>query len=335
MQAQVYKIHSDFYYVKNFEHKEFVCKLRELLKKQKIDIKVGDFVELSDDNNFISSLIERKNSLSRPKASNIDLALVICALHQPELDFIQLNRYLIYLKYHNIDAAICFNKEDLESDLDNKKQQIKTIYEKLGYKMFFISAKNGLDLEELGDYIRNKTIVLCGMSGVGKSTLLNSFNSKIQLRTGEVSSRTQKGRHTTRHCEIVEFEDFKIIDTPGFSCLKFDFLLPNQLIDLFDDLKEFKDGCKYSNCTHDVSQSGICNVYDNLDKIDKTRYESYLCFLLETLEYKEMISKRSIKNEKFNKEVGNKTLTKISKRKRLSARNTDKQRIKDEEDGRI
>ena len=98
MQAQVFKIHSDFYYVKNFEHGNLTCKLRDVLKKQKIEIRVGDFVELSEDNNFISSLVERKNFLNRPKVSNIDCALIVCALKEPELDFIQLNRYLTYLK---------------------------------------------------------------------------------------------------------------------------------------------------------------------------------------------------------------------------------------------
>lgn len=328
MQAQVYKIHSDFYYVKNFEHKEFVCKLRDVLKKQKTDIRVGDFVELSEDNNFISSLLKRKNSLLRPKASNIDLALVVCALKEPELDFIQLNRYLTYLKYYNIDAAICFNKEDLENNLEDKKQQIKKVYEKLGYKTFFISAKNKLDLDELTEFIKNKTIVLCGQSGVGKSTLLNSLNPNANLRTGNVSKKTLKGTHTTRHCEIVEYDNFKIIDTPGFSCLKFDFLLPNKLIDLFDDLKEFAGGCKYSNCLHNVEVEGICSIYDNLDKIDKFRYESYLCFLDEAIEYKEAISKKSIKEEDFKKESGDKVLTKISKRNRQQARNTDKQQWK-------
>lgn len=328
MQAQVYKIHSDFYYVKNFEHKEFVCKLRDVLKKQKTDIRVGDFVELSEDNNFIFSLLKRKNSLSRPKASNIDLALVVCALREPELDFIQLNRYLIYLKYHNINAAICFNKEDLENNLEDKKQQIKSVYEKLGYKTFFISAKNNLDLDELIDFIKHKTIVLCGMSGVGKSTLLNTLNPNTLLRTGEISKKTLKGTHTTRHCEIIEFKDFKIMDTPGFSCLRFDFLLPNKLLELFDDIKEYSYGCKYSNCLHNAKVEGICSVYDNLDKIDKNRYESYLCFLDESLEYKEEISKKSIKQEDFKKESGSKILTKISKKNRQTARNTDKQQWK-------
>ena len=328
MQGQVFKIHSDFYYVKNLKHDNLVCKLRDILKKQKIDIRVGDFVELSNDNQFISSLLPRKNSLNRPKVSNIDCALVVCALKEPELDLVQLNRYLTYLKFHNIEAAICFNKEDLIDNLEDKKQEIRAIYEKLGYKLFFISAKDKLDLEELQYYIQDKTIVLCGMSGVGKSTLLNSLNVDMKLKTGEVSTKTQRGCHTTRHCEIIECDNFKLIDTPGFSCLKFDFLLPDKLIELFDDIKIYTN-CKYSDCMHNSLNDKTCGVIQNLDKIDKSRYESYLMFLSESLENKEIIKKRSIKEETKNKNVGNRISVKISKRKRDSARNTDKQKIKD------
>ena len=328
MRAQVYKIHSDFYYVKNLEHSEFVCKLRDVLKKQKIDIRVGDFVELSEDNNFIISLLDRKNCLDRPKVSNIDLVLIVCALKEPELDLMQLNRYLTYLKYYNVDCAICFNKEDLVENLDDKKQEIISIYKNLNYNLFFISAKNKLDLDELSSFISNKTIALCGMSGVGKSTLLNSLNPDIFARTGEVSTKTQRGCHTTRHCEIIEVNDFRIIDTPGFSCLKFDFLLPDELLNLFDDIKIYAKNCKYCDCLHDVNAAGVCGVFDNLDKIKKSRYESYLCFLKESLEYKEMISKRSIKNEGFNKKIGNRIGVKISKRKRDASRNTTKQKVK-------
>ena len=148
MQAQVYKIHSDFYYVKNSTHEEFVCKLRDVLKKQKIDIRVGDFIKLSSDKAFITALLERKNCLDRPKVSNIDVVLIVCALKEPELDFTQLNRYLTYLKYHNINCAICFNKEDLIDEINEKKQEIINIYKKLNYDIFFISAKNKIGLEE-------------------------------------------------------------------------------------------------------------------------------------------------------------------------------------------
>ncbi len=329
---QVYKIHSDFYYVKDSNNIEYTCKLREILKKQKIEIVVGDYVELSDDKHFINSLIERKNFIKRPKVANIDLALVIMSFKEPEFDLIQLNRYLTYLKYHNIDAAICFNKEDLEPDLENSKEKIKEIYEKLKYKVFFISAKNNLDIDELKKFIKNKNIVFTGVSGVGKSTLANLLSPDYFIRTGDVSSKTSRGCHTTRHCEIIESPYCKIVDTPGFSCLKFDFILPEDLIDLFDDLKIYKNLCKYSDCLHNVIESGICGIKDNLDKIEKTRYESYLLFLNEATEYKKAISKRSIKEETFNKSVGNKTMAKISKRKRSSSRNTIRQKIGDEDE---
>lgn len=329
MNAQVFKIHSDFYYVKK-NNILYTSKLKDTLKKQKVEIKVGDFVDLSEDNNFIISLKNRNNSLNRPKVSNIDVAIVICALKEPEIDFVQLNRYLTYLKYNNIETAICFNKEDLVDNLSEIKGKIKEIYEKLGYRIFFISAKDKLDLDELIEFIKNKTIVLTGQSGVGKSTLLNSLNPDINLKTGDVSSKTKRGVHTTRHLEIIDCSDFKIMDTPGFSCLKFDFILPDKLVDLFDDIKIYSNDCKFSDCLHNKNDAELCSVAKNLDKIDISRYESYLEFLEETLEYKKAISKKSVKKEEFNKNVGNKIYTKISKRKREVSRNTNKQNIKKE-----
>jgi len=331
MYKQVYKIHSDFYYVKDSKHNEYVCKLKNNLKKQKEVVRVGDFIKLSKDNNFIDEISERKNFLNRPKVANIDLAIIVCALKEPDLDYIQLDRYVTYLKYNNIETAICFNKEDLEVNFDEIKSKLTEIYNKLDLKLFFISAKEQIGIEEVKKYIFNKTVTLCGLSGVGKSTLLNALNQNISLKTGSVSKKTMRGVHTTRHVEIIDCDGFKVIDTPGFSNLKFDFLLPNELINYFDDLKKYEGNCKFQNCLHNVNTEGICSIYDNLDKISKERYESYLCFLNETLSYKDEISKKSIKKEDFKKKSGSKTITKISKQKRELSRNNSKQKIREYE----
>ena len=329
MIGQVYKIHSYFYYVKDKKHNILSCKVRDVLKKQKEEIVVGDFVELSDDLNFIVKRCERKNLLLKPKASNIDLAVVVASFKEPNLDYMQLNRYLIYLKSRNIDCVICINKEDLEKELKEKISEILRIYSSLGYKIFIISAKENIGISDISDYITNKTIVLCGASGVGKTTLVNALFPDYCAKTNEVSSKTMRGRHTTRHCEIVEGHNFKVIDTPGFSCLKFDFLLPGELIELFDDLKKYKSGCKYSNCLHNAEEKGICSIVDNLDKIDESRYKSYLEFLKESLSYKKEISKKSIKEESNKKEISDRIYTKISKKKRDFSRKKQKQNIED------
>ncbi len=326
MQYQVYKIHSDFYYVEDKQHNTYTCKLRDVLKKQKIEVVVGDFVELSDDFNFITGRKQRKNAISRPKASNIDIALVVESFKEPQLDYIQLNRYLTYLKYLKIDAVICINKEDLENNLAQKVEEIKNIYNSLGYKVFFISAKENKGIDEIKKFIKNKTIMLCGLSGVGKTTLINSLVPDYMARTNEVSLKTQKGRHTTRHVELIKNNDIKIIDTPGFSCLKFDFILPEELINYFEDIKKYAN-CKFSNCLHEELNSEYCNVIKNLDKIEKTRYESYLTFLSEAKKYKKEISQKSIKKETMHKNTGNKIYTKISKRKRNLSRNVQKQSL--------
>ncbi len=322
VQGQIYKIHSDFYYAASGEE-IFECKIREVLKKQKEKILVGDYVEF--ENGHITKILPRKNYIKRPSVANIDQIIIVSALKEPDLDLHQLNRYIALAKYYNIPTVLCFNKEDLKWD-KHIKSDIKKIYEKLGYKTVYTSATEHCGIKAFEKVLEGKISVLCGNSGVGKSSLINAINPDLKLRTKQVSEKTQRGTHTTRHCEIININNTsRIVDTPGFSNIKFDFILPADVDLLFEEIAQYRDECKYSDCLH-INEDG-CSVLANIDKIDKTRYESYLAFVEEAKEYKEKIKYEGKKEEYSKKIVHNRTMAKISTRKRQSARNTLKQNI--------
>lgn len=332
MNGQIVKIHSDFYYV-NFKDGVYECKVREVLKKQKEKVLVGDFVQCGEINEakktaVIEKILPRKNFLTRPSVANVEQVIIISSIKEPDLDFEQLNRYICHAKYHNIKTKLCFNKNDLSED-DSVIEKIFEIYEPLGFEIVFTSALEKLGIEDFVELLGSKTTVFCGNSGVGKSSLINSLAPDLKIKTKEVSEKTNRGTHTTRHCEIIEIKHGKkpirIIDTPGFSNLRFDFLLPNQVDEMFDEIKKYKDGCKFKDCLH-IQEEG-CNVLENIDEIDLSRYQSYVSFVQEAKEFKEKIKLQGTKKETAQKEHLNKKVAKISTRKRQSARNTQKQSI--------
>ena len=321
-QGQIYKIHSDFYYVDDGAE-IFECKIREVLKKRKEKILVGDFVEFSG--GVIEEVLPRKNFISRPSVSNIDQVVIVSALKEPDLSFQQLNRYLALAKYYKIPAVLCFNKDDLKFD-KNLKKKIHDIYENLGQKIVYTSATEHKGIKAFEMILKDKTSVLCGNSGVGKSSLINAINPDLKLRTKEVSEKTLRGTHTTRHSEIIKINDTsRIVDTPGFSNVRFDFILPADVDLLFDEIAKYRDGCKYADCLH-IHEDG-CNVLAHISEIDDSRYESYLAFVEEAKEYKERIKYEGRKVENLHKQLHNRQITKISGKKRQSARNTLKQKI--------
>ncbi len=322
-EGQIFKIHSDFYYVQQKDGKTFECKIREILKKQKEKIVVGDFVEF--DGGVITKILPKKSYIPRPSVANVDQIVVVSALKHPDLDFHQLNRYVSLAKYYKIPVVLCFNKEDLGLE-QNAQDKIISIYSTLGYEVVFTSAIEKKGIENLRKLLSGKVTALCGNSGVGKSSLINALNPNVHLRTKEVSEKLNRGTHTTRHCEIISIdENSAVVDTPGFSNVKFDFMLPQNVGLLFDEISKYRNCCKYSDCLH-INEDG-CAVLKNIENIEESRYESYIEFVNEAIEYKERIKYSGVKRETSQKLKNNKVHAKISEKKRQAARNTRKQMI--------
>lgn len=333
MIGRVIKIFSDFYYVET-QTGIVECKLRSVLKKQKEDVLTGDYVEIEQFDQgsmqaFISKVVERKNLISRPKVANISQVIIVSALKEPDLNFEQLDRYIALCEYHKIIPVLCFNKEDIQENSE-LRDEILNIYQPLNYKVIFTSALKKTGIEELKPILKNNTSILCGSSGVGKSSLINALLNSSKLRTLPVSEKTKRGVHTTRHCELIDIEDNTfIVDTPGFSHLKFDFLLPDKIQKLFIEFKYKDFNCKFKNCLH-IGEIG-CSGEKIIEEMPQSRYESYKKLVSEAKEYEEKISKKSIKNEGNIKYNQNKIMTKISHKKRNNSRKTNKQNMyKDE-----
>lgn len=330
----VTKIFSDFYYVK-VEDIIFECKVREVLKKTKTSVLVGDMVRLEEINEdskqaAIVEVLPRKNVIPRPAIANIDKVVVVAALKEPEFDYIQLNRYLSFAKLHGIEAIICVNKDDLASK-DTAREHIERIYRDLSYEVIFTSAKENIGIQRLEKVLSSGICVLCGQSGVGKSSLLNAILPGLNLKTKEVSQKTFRGTHTTRHTELIEIplpddnQVAKVADTPGFSNLKFDSIDPSDVDKLFDDIYDLSLKCKYNDCLH-IEEEG-CNVIENLETLAPYRYESYVSFLQEAIESRESLSAMSSKSEGRVKFSGGKKLAKISSRKREDSRKKSRQNL--------
>lgn len=333
MIGRVFKIFSDFYYVET-EKGTVEAKLRTVLKKQKENVFTGDYVELEqfDENSmqaFIQKVVNRKNLISRPKVANISQVVIVSALKEPDLNFEQLNRYIAHCEYHNIQPVLCFNKEDINSD-ELLVEKVKNVFVDTGYQIIFTSALKRSGLEQLKDVLKQNTSIFCGASGVGKSSLINAILNVNKFRTLAVSEKLKRGVHTTRHCELINLEnDSLIVDTPGFSHLKFDFLLPSQIENLFVEFKNKQFDCKFRNCLH-IGEDG-CGAESIINNMPPERYNSYKKFVSEAKMYESMISKKSIKQEANKKFDQNRIMTKISSKKRVLNRKTENQKFKKEE----
>ena len=279
MQGKIVKGISGFYYVHVVESGIYECKAKGAFRQQKVKPLVGDDVRIDviDEQAMIGNIVEilpRKNELIRPAVSNIDQALMIFAAAKPQPNFNLLDRFLIMMKYQNVPVIICFNKSDLASE--QEKEDIHQIYAACGCQMIFTSALEESGIEQLREILKNKTTAVAGPSGVGKSSLVNVVCPKVQMETGEISKKIERGKHTTRHSQLIHVsEKTYIMDTPGFSSLNIPGLEKEDLGRFYEEFADYEPYCRFQGCSH-INEPD-CGVKQALaeGKIHPVRYENY------------------------------------------------------------
>lgn len=239
---------------------------------------------IKDGQGVIERLLPRKNCLIRPPIANIDQVFIVNALAKPEPDLRFIDRLTVLALYNKVEPIICFNKKDLGEEAMVKK--LKDIYQKAGFQVVFCSVKLGLGIDKIKELLKNKKSVFAGLSGVGKSSLLNAIQPNLALQTGGISKKLKRGKHTTRHVELLSLEFGGLVaDTPGFSSLDLSTELEKEQLGLFfPEFKEFSYDCKFNTCLHNNEPN--CAVKEGVATgiISENRYNNYLLFLKEVME---------------------------------------------------
>lgn len=276
MTGQIIGNISDLYRVK-YSDGYVNCKARGKFKNDKIKPLVGDKVLFDLEKQVILDIMPRKNELLRPPICNIDQALIVMSATEPNLDLYLLDKMISIITFNNINVIICFTKLDL---LDKKGlssiNECMSYYKSIGYNVFANDQINSLN-----ETLKNKITVVTGQSGVGKSTLLNKLDNSLNLKTDKISYALGRGKHTTRHVELLEIDDCLIADTPGFSSLDFYNMNKEDIRNSMVEFAKYMSQCKYRNCFH--LKEDDCQVKSMVEdkKILLSRYENYKKFIRE------------------------------------------------------
>ena len=280
MLGKIVKGIAGFYYVHVVEFGLYECKAKGVFRKEKIKPLVGDNVEIdildeTEKKGNIVEVLERKNELIRPAVANIDQALVVFAVTKPKPHFNLLDRFLIMMESKRIPVILCFNKKDIAKEPEI--HHLKEIYESCGYQMIFTSALEKENIEKVKQLLRGKTTAIAGPSGVGKSSLINIFQPDANMETGTISEKIGRGKHTTRHSELICIEeDTYIMDTPGFSSLYTNDFEKEELKYYFTEFEPYEGKCKFQGCDHVHEPNCAVKAALEEGKIHHIRYENYL-----------------------------------------------------------
>ncbi|KMZ55878.1 ribosome small subunit-dependent GTPase A [Dorea sp. D27] len=280
MRGKIIKGIAGFYYVHVVESGVYECKAKGIFRKEKIKPLVGDDVEIEilsgqEKTGNIETVYPRRNELVRPAVANIDQALVVFAVTRPSPHFNLLDRFLVMMESKDIPVILCFNKEDIATDPQVK--ELEEIYARCGCPLLFTSARSGQNLDQVREVLRGRTTAVAGPSGVGKSSIINILQPEANMETGAISSKIERGKHTTRHTELFPVgDDAYIMDTPGFSSLYVNDFDKEELKQYFPEFAPFEGTCRFNGCDH-IHEPG-CGVKEALEKglIHHVRYKSYV-----------------------------------------------------------
>ncbi|MDE6847039.1 MAG: ribosome small subunit-dependent GTPase A [Lachnospiraceae bacterium] len=279
MQGKIIKGIAGFYYVYVEGRGTYECKAKGIFRKDHVKPLVGDnvLVDVLDEEEMLGNIrqiLPRCSALVRPAVANVDQALIIFAIVKPNPNFNLLDRFLIRMERQNLPTIICFNKQDIASR--QEKEALRLSYETCGYQVLFVSALENEGIEQVRELLAGKTTTVAGPSGVGKSSLINQLAPMANMETGDISAKIERGKHTTRHSEIIALgEETYIVDTPGFTSLDISEITKEELGRYYPEFVQYEPYCKFSGCAH-ISEPS-CGVKDAVaeGKISTVRYENY------------------------------------------------------------
>ena len=290
MQGKIIKGIAGFYYIYAEDGNVYECKAKGIFRKDNFKPLVGDNVEITvlneeEKEGSVTSILPRRNSLIRPAVANVDQAFLIFAMENPKPNFLLLDRFLIMMEQQEIPVVICFNKKDVGEKKEMEK--LYEIYTGCGYRVVLSSTYEGEGMDEIREILKGKTTVVAGPSGVGKSSITNCMQGEVQMETGEISKKLKRGKHTTRHSQVIPVEkNTFLVDTPGFSSLYLTDMKEEELRDYFPEFVMYEPQCRFQGCMH-IHEPG-CAVKKALSegKISQQRYDNYLAL------YEELKEKR-------------------------------------------
>lgn len=286
-QGRIIKNYMGYYYVETESKEIFTCKVKGRMKQNLFSLCTGDFVAIETEGSegMITDILPRKNFLLRPIMANIDLVIVSASCVNPDFSFLLTDKLLALAEAAKIPAIICLNKKDLAPS--GLVEKCVEVYERIGYKVFPISAKYGSGIDELKAEVSGKITVFAGPSGVGKSSTLNAIEPGLKLVTGEVSEKIGRGKHTTRFAQLMPFAGGYLADTPGFGNLNMEEMVMEKLPTAFREFTLYAPSCRFTTCTH--SHEPGCAVKEAVEarEIELSRYQSYLTIMQEIKTKKE------------------------------------------------